>query len=107
MSNHASIIPVNRRGEQRFCEDLEELVRTDSEFPDEGKRFCQAFNDCRYQEVSGSVSVSKKRANLESAYALHFAYYNFCRIHASLRVTPAREAGITDHVWTLQEMLAA
>ena len=39
-------------------------------------------------------------------YALYFAYYNFCRIHSSIRVTPAMEAGITDHVWDLAEMLA-
>jgi hypothetical protein len=32
---------------------------------------------------------------------LRFAYYNFCRIHGSIRVTPAMEAGIADHVWTL------
>jgi hypothetical protein len=43
---------------------------------------------------------SKKWENHRSALALHFAYYNFCRIHGSIRVTPAMEAGITDHVWT-------
>jgi hypothetical protein len=37
---------------------------------------------------------------------LHFAYYNFCRIHRSLRVTPAMESGLTDHVWELAELLA-
>src|SRR5580692_3305527 len=37
--------------------------------------------------------------------ALHFAYYNFCRIHQSLRVTPAMEAGLTDHVWSLEELV--
>jgi hypothetical protein len=36
----------------------------------------------------------------KAAIALHFAYYNWCRIHGSLRVTPAMEAGITDRVWT-------
>ena len=36
--------------------------------------------------------------------ALFFLYYNFCRVHSSLRVTPAMEAGISDHVWTLEEM---
>ena len=51
-------------------------------------------------------AFSKKLANLKAALALHFAYYNFCRVHSSLRVTPAMEAGITDHVWTLQELLA-
>jgi len=51
-------------------------------------------------------AFSKKLDNLKAACALHFAYYNFCRIHQTLRVTPAMEAGITDHVWTLGELLA-
>ena len=37
--------------------------------------------------------------------ALHFAYYNFCRIHETLRVTPAMEAGLTDHVWDVAELV--
>jgi transposase-like protein/IS1 family transposase len=49
---------------------------------------------------------SKKWENLWAAYCLHFAYYNFCRIHKTIRVTPAMEAGITDHVWELAELLA-
>lgn len=49
---------------------------------------------------------SKKWGNLEFAYALWFAYYNFCRVHKTLRVTPAMEAGITDHVWTIAELIA-
>jgi hypothetical protein len=52
-------------------------------------------------------AFSKKLDNHKAACALHFAYYNFCRIHKSLRVTPAMEAGITDHVWTIAELLAA
>ena len=47
---------------------------------------------------------SKKMQNLECAVALHFMYYNFGRIHKTLRVTPAMEAGIADHVWTLEEI---
>ncbi len=45
---------------------------------------------------------SKKVENLEAAVALHYMHYNFCRIHQSLRVTPAMEAGVSDHVgaWT-------
>lgn len=39
------------------------------------------------------------------AVALHFMYYNFCRIHRSLRVTPAMEAGLTDHVWSIAELV--
>ena len=49
---------------------------------------------------------SKKWENLWAALALHFGYYNFCRIHSTIRVTPAMEAGITDHVWDLAELLS-
>jgi len=49
---------------------------------------------------------SKKWENLWAAYCLHFAFYNFCRIHSSLRVTPAMESKLTDHVWELAELLA-
>lgn len=49
---------------------------------------------------------SKKIENLEHAVALHFMHYNFGRIHKTLRVTPAMEAGISDHVWSLEEIAA-
>lgn len=48
---------------------------------------------------------SKKLANHEAAIALHYMHYNFCRIHASLKVTPAMEAGISDHVWSIEELV--
>jgi hypothetical protein len=48
---------------------------------------------------------SKKVENHEHALALYFMYYNFCRIHQTLRVTPAMEAGVSDHVWSLDEMI--
>jgi hypothetical protein len=48
---------------------------------------------------------SKKVENLEAAVALHFMWYNFGRVHSTLRVTPAMEAGIADHVWTLAEIV--
>jgi IS1 family transposase len=54
-----------------------------------------------------TYAFSKKWENLRAALALHFAHYNFCRIHSSLRLTPAMEAGITDHVWTIAELLAS
>lgn len=50
-------------------------------------------------------AFSKKIENHNHAVALHFMYYNFCRIHKSLRVTPAMAAGVTDHVWELEEIL--
>jgi len=49
---------------------------------------------------------SKKWENLKAALALYFAYYNFCRIHSSIRCTPAMEAGVTQHVWELKDLLA-
>jgi hypothetical protein len=48
---------------------------------------------------------SKKLENHEAAVALHFMHYNFARVHQTLRVTPAMEAGIADHVWTLREIV--
>ena len=49
---------------------------------------------------------SKKVENLEAAVALHYMHYNFCRIHQSLRVTPAMEAGVAKRVWSLDEVIA-
>ncbi|MFA5058040.1 MAG: hypothetical protein WC485_08000, partial [Opitutaceae bacterium] len=49
---------------------------------------------------------SKKVENHEHMLALFMMYYNFCRIHQSLRVTPAMQAGITDRVWEIQEIIA-
>lgn len=48
---------------------------------------------------------SKKIENHIYSVALYTMHYNFCRIHRTLRVTPAMEAGLTDHVWTIEEML--
>jgi hypothetical protein len=50
-------------------------------------------------------AFSKKLENHEHAVALYFMYYNFARIHQTLRVTPAMEAGIVDHVWTLEDIV--
>jgi hypothetical protein len=50
-------------------------------------------------------AFSKKLENHKLALALHFMNYNFCRIHQTLRCTPAMEAGITDHVWSLEEIV--
>jgi hypothetical protein len=44
--------------------------------------------------------------NHEAAIALQYMHYNFCRIHSNLRVTPAMEAGVSDHVWSLEEVIA-
>ncbi len=49
-------------------------------------------------------AFSKKVDNHKAAIALHFMHYNFARIHKTLRVTPAMEAGVADHVWSLEEI---
>jgi IS1 family transposase/lambda repressor-like predicted transcriptional regulator len=51
-------------------------------------------------------AFSKKVENLEHSVALHFMQYNFCRIHKTLRVTPAMAAGLTDRVWELDDIAA-
>jgi transposase-like protein/IS1 family transposase len=51
-------------------------------------------------------AFSKKLSHLKAAITLHFAYYNFCRVHQSLKKTPSMEAGIADHIWTIEELLA-
>lgn len=51
-------------------------------------------------------AFSKKVENHAHAVALHFMYYNFGRIHKTLRVTPAMEAGVSEHVWSLEEIAA-
>jgi hypothetical protein len=54
-----------------------------------------------------TLGFSKKYDNFAAAMALHFAFYNFCRVHKTLKMTPAMKAGIADHVWTMKELLAA
>ncbi|MBN8548803.1 MAG: IS1 family transposase [Deltaproteobacteria bacterium] len=49
---------------------------------------------------------SKKIENHMHAIALHFMYYNFCRIHKTLRVTPAMEAGVSNRVWDVEDIVA-
>jgi IS1 family transposase len=51
-------------------------------------------------------AFSKKLDNLKAALAVHFAWYNFCRVHQTLRVTPAMESGISDHAWSIGDILA-
>jgi hypothetical protein len=49
---------------------------------------------------------SKKVDNHRHSVALHYMHYNFCRVHQTLRVTPAMQAGLTDHVWGIDELIA-
>jgi hypothetical protein len=51
-------------------------------------------------------AYSKKVENSGHAVALYFAYYNLCRVHQTLGVTPAMGAGLSDHVWSVEELIA-
>lgn len=51
-------------------------------------------------------AFSKKVDNHRHSVALHYMYYNFCRVHQTLRVTPAMQAGLSDHIWGLEELVA-
>ena len=53
-----------------------------------------------------SNDFSRKRANLRAALALYFAYYNFCKMHKSIRMAPAMKAGITRKPWGMADLLA-
>ena len=50
-------------------------------------------------------AFSKKAENHVHSVALHYMFYNFCRVHQTLRVTPAMEAGLADHVWSIEELV--
>ena len=50
-------------------------------------------------------AFSKKVKDLHAAVALHFAHYNFVRLHRSLNVTPAMEAGVSNRLWSLTELV--
>jgi len=59
---------------------------------------------CRFTRLTNAFS--KKVDNHRHSVALHYMFYNFCRVHQTLRITPAMQAGITDHVWGVEELCA-
>jgi hypothetical protein len=52
-------------------------------------------------------AFSKKLENFQSAVALNFAYYNFCKVHNTIRMTPAMAAGVEKSIWTVEDLLKA
>lgn len=58
----------------------------------------------RYTRLTNAFS--KKLANLRHSVALHFVHYNFCRIHQTLRITPAMKAGVATRVWSIDDIVA-
>jgi hypothetical protein len=76
------------------------------------------YGDNQYFRIEDLAGYSVRKATSLTSSAvfcermprlgkMYFAYYNFCRIHSSIRCTPAMEAGITKHIWSLSELLPA
>lgn len=116
--HYAQIIKVykaSRDGEQRYSPaevaDVEVVPRVG--MPDY-ERICTSHVERQNLTMRMQIrrltrltnAFSKKWENLNAAVALHFAFYNFCRVHKTLRITPAMESGLTDHVWGLAELIA-
>jgi IS1 family transposase len=104
----------NREGEQKYSPPEVEgiLVKPIIGSPDP-RRICTSIVERSNLSIRTSVrrltrltnAFSKKWENLNAMLALYFAFYNFCRIHSTIRCTPAMEAGITRSVWTIRDLL--
>jgi transposase-like protein/IS1 family transposase len=117
--DYAMLIKVyanNREGEQKYSppEVVDTTIKPMIGNPDPS-RICTSIVERSNLSIRTSVrrltrltnAFSKKWDNLKAMLALYFAYYNFCRIHSTIRCTPAMESGPTGHIWTLRELLAA
>lgn len=103
------------QGEQKYSppEVIDTMIKPMIGSPDP-RRICTSIVERNNLTMRMSIrrltrltnGYSKKWENLKAMLALYFAYYNFCRIHSSIRCTPAMESGITGHIWTLRELLA-
>jgi len=110
------VYATNRDGEQRYspAEVVDAVPEKVMGNPD-SDRICTSHIERQNLSIRMGMrrmtrltnAFSKKWENLEAAYALWFAYYNFCRVHQTLRVTPAMESGIAGHIWNLAELLSA
>ncbi|MGB6689877.1 MAG: IS1 family transposase [Terracidiphilus sp.] len=107
---------VSREGEQRYSPpEVLDAVKTYIMGNPDYDRICTSHVERQNLSIRMGMrrmtrltnGFSKKWENLEAAYALWFAFYNFCRVHKTLRVTPAMEAGIASHPWTLAELISA
>lgn len=117
--DYAMLIKVyanNREGEQKYSPPEVEgiIVKVQIGDPDPS-RICTSIVERSNLSIRTSVrrltrltnGFSKKWDNLKAMMALYFAFYNFCRIHSSIRCTPAMESGIAQHVWTIKDLLTA
>src|SRR5438046_3407535 len=104
----------DREGEQKYSppEVVETVTKIMIGDPDPS-RICTSIVERSNLSMRTSIrrltrltnAFSKKWEHLRAMLALYFAYYNFCRIHSSIRCTPAMESGLTKLIWTLREYL--
>ncbi|HKF47304.1 MAG TPA: hypothetical protein VKB38_08090 [Terracidiphilus sp.] len=116
--NYAQIVKVygrDRGGEQRYsAAQVVDVVRTVISGNPDPERICTSMIERQNLSVRMGMrrmtrltnAFSKKWENLQAAYSLWFAYYNFVRVHSTLKQTPAMAQGLTDHVWTIRELIA-
>jgi transposase-like protein/IS1 family transposase len=110
------VYAANPDGEQKYSppEVVETITKIQIGDPDPS-RICTSIVERSNLSMRTSIrrltrltnAFSKKWEHLKAMLAVYFAYYNFCRIHSSIRCTPAMEAGITKSVWTLKDVLTA
>jgi IS1 family transposase len=101
--------PAERRYSPATCTGTREQAITGSPDPThistshvERQNLTMRMSMRRFTRLTNAFS--KKVDNHKAMIALHYMHYNFARIHKSLRVTPAMEAGVADHVWSLEEI---
>ena len=108
--------PVHRIGPRTKAQPgnlRSDSVTTDRRYADAGKPEVSVVGSrrvlftVRLRGTTLTYGFSKKLANLKAAVAVFVAWCNFCRVHQTLRVTPAMEAGLTDHAWSVRELLTA
>ncbi len=117
--DYAMLIKVydqDREGEQKYSppEVVETITKIMIGDPDPS-RICTSIVERSNLSMRTSIrrltrltnAFSKKWENLKAMLAIYFAFYNFCRIHSTIRCTPAMESGITSTVWTLRDLLTA
>jgi len=115
--DYAQLIKVYRKdveGEQKYspAEVVETIRKIQFGDPDPS-RICTSIVERSNLSMRTSIrrltrltnAFSKKWEHLRAMLALYFAYYNFCRIHSSIRCTPAMESGLTGHVWELRDLV--
>jgi IS1 family transposase len=102
-------VPAERRYSPATCTGSQEQRITGNPDPDfistsyvERQNLTMRMQMRRFTRLTNGFS--KKVDNHKAMIALHYMHYNFGRIHKSLRVTPAMEAGVADHVWSLEEI---